>query len=243
MNLLLATLAGAALPAAAEVIDMGKPLARIALLKDGTHRYLRYLRDGEASMPVDIWTRTVTSSARGLRIHQRWDGPKGPAASTKWLDSWFEAGTLRPLTHTRITEKDGNKLVEGFAFAADKITGLQDLAGNTQLALNVASPEPAFNFETDIEFLQALPLAAGYEAVVNFYHPGGSAAPARYTFKVSGSAIIAGPSGPVDCWIVTTDYNRPGSMSTFWFAKATQQMVRNETPVGPGKVFVKALLE
>jgi hypothetical protein len=232
-----------AVPACAEVIEMGKPLARIALLKEGTHHYLRYLKEGEASAPIDIWTRTVSSGPRGLRIEQRWDSAKGPAASTKWLDSWFEPGTMRPLTHTRITEKEGKKVVEGFVFAPNKISGMQDLADNTQLALDVPSPEPAFNFETDIEFLQALPLAAGYEAVINFYHPGGSAAPARYTFKVAGSATIAGPAGPVDCWVVTTDYNRPGAVATFWFAKTTQLMVRNESTVGPNKVFIKTLLD
>jgi hypothetical protein len=30
-----------------------------------------------------------------------------------------------------------------------------------------------FNFETDMEFLQALPLAKGYEAQIVFHHPGG----------------------------------------------------------------------
>jgi hypothetical protein len=231
-----------ALQAGAEVIEMGKPLARIALVKPGTHRYLRYMQDGDASMPADIWTRKVSITARGMRIEQRWDGPP-KSASTKWIDSWFDAATFRPLSHTRITEKDGKKLVEGFVFAADKVSGMPELADNSQLALNVATPEPTFNFETDIEFMQALPLAAGYEAVVNFYHPGGAAAPARYTFKVSGSASIAGPAGPVECWVVTTDYNRPGSVSTFWFAKGSQLMVRQESAMGPGKMLVKTLIE
>jgi hypothetical protein len=234
----LALLAGSA---HAELIEMGKPLARIALLKPGTHHYLRYMQDGDAAIPADIWTRTVSITPKGLNIKQRWDAA-GKPPSTKWLDSWFEADTLRPLSHTRISEKDGKKVVEGFVFAADKITGMQDLADNTQLALNMASPEPAFNFETDIEFLQALPLAPGYEAVINFYH-GGGPAPARYTFKVSGSATIAGPAGPVDCWVVTTDYNRPGSVSTFWFAKGSQLMVRQESAIAPGKVLIKTLID
>jgi hypothetical protein len=107
-----------------------------------------------------------------MQIKQRWDAVNPP--STRQLNSWFEAGTFRPRTHEHISERDGKRVVEGFAFAPDKVTGLKDLADNTQKDLAVDSPEPAYNFETDIEFLQALPLAAGYEANINFYHPGGS---------------------------------------------------------------------
>jgi hypothetical protein len=176
---------------------------------------------------------------------QRWDGamtsPTAPG-SVKRLDSWFDTATFRPLSHVRITEKDGKKVVEGFVFAPDRVSGMQDLADNTQKALSVVSPEPTFNFETDIEFLQALPLADGYEASINFYHPGGPA-PKRYSFKVAGSETIAGPAGPVDCWVVTTDYGTPGADSKFWFAKRSQLMVRQESAPRDGKVLVKTLID
>jgi hypothetical protein len=55
-------------------------------------------------------------------------------------------------------------VVEGFVFTPERVSGMPDLADNTQAALSVASSEPTFNFETDIELLQALPLAEGYEA-------------------------------------------------------------------------------
>ena len=91
--------------------------------------------------------------------------------------------------------------------------------------------------------MQTLPLPAGYEARINFSHPGGSTPPQRYTFKVTGSHTIAGPAGPVDCWVVTTDYNRPGALTTSWFAKSTQLMVRQESQAGDGKVMVKTLID
>jgi hypothetical protein len=229
----------------ADDVNVGPPLPRFALLKEGVHRYLRFMKAGEASTPADIWTRELRFEERDgkrlLRIRQRWDGV-APAPSVRLIDSWFEAGSFRPLTHERITEREGKRVVEGFAFAPGRITGLQGLADNTQKDLAVDSPEPTFNFETDIEFLQALPLAPGYEARINFYHPGGPTPPQRYTFKVSGAATIAGPAGPVDCWVVTTDYNKPGSVSTFWFAKGTQLMLRQESKVGE-RTLVKALIE
>jgi hypothetical protein len=107
----------------------------------------------------------------------------------------------------------------------------------------MASSEPTFNFETDIEFLQTLPLAEGYEAHVNFYHPGGPTPPQRYTFRVAGSETIAGPAGPVDCWVVTTDYNQPGENATFWFAKGSQLMAREQSSPHDGKVLAKTLIE
>ncbi len=231
--------------AAVHDVDVGVELPRFSLLKEGTHRYLRYVKSGEANTPMDIWTREVRFEERDgkrlLRIRQRWDG-SGPSPSLRLLDSWFEVGSFRPLTHERISEKDGKRVVEGFAFAPDRITGLKDLAGNTQKDMSVASAEPTYNFETDMEFLQALPLAEGYVARINFYHPGGPSAPQRYTFKVAGSETIAGPGGPIECWLVTTDYNRPGSVSKFWFAKGSQVLVRQESALRD-KVLVKALIE
>jgi hypothetical protein len=177
-----------------------------------------------------------------MHIRQRWDGV-GPTPTLRLLDSWFEPGTFRPLTHERTSEKDGKRVVEGFVFAPTRVTGMKELPENTQKDLLVESPEPTYNFETDIEFLQALPLAEGYEAHINFYHPGGPSAPQRYTFRVAGTDTIAGPAGPVDCWLVTTDYNKPGTVSKFWFAKATQLMVRQESTLAGGKVLVKTMID
>jgi hypothetical protein len=236
--------------AAVHNVDVGAPLPRFSLLKPGTHHYLRYIRTADGgNVPVDIWARDVRfeerDGKRQLHIVQRWDGAMASATasgSSKRLDSWFDSATFRPLSHVRITEKDGKKVVEGFVFAPDRVSGMQDLADNTQKALSVASSEPTFNFETDIEFLQALPLADGYEASINFYHPGGPA-PKRYSFKVTGSETIAGPSGPVDCWVVWTDYGTPGADAKFWFAKSTQLMLRQESAPRDGKVLVKTLID
>ncbi|HEY5799644.1 MAG TPA: hypothetical protein VIT92_05455 [Burkholderiaceae bacterium] len=242
----------AGLPFAADaapvLVQVGQAMERFALLKEGQHRYLRYIHDNGANIPIDIWTRTVRFEARPgettklLHIVQRWDGV-GKPAPVKYLDSWFDPVTFQPLSHQRITEKDGTRVVEGFVFSADKVTGMQDLADNTQKALSVALTEPTFNFETDMEMLQTLPLAAGYEAQINFYHPGGGA-PARYTFRVAGEETIAGPSGPVPCWVVTTDYNKPGGpIGKFYFAKGTQQFVRQESVGATGRIGYKTLID
>lgn len=203
-------------PAWAVEIKVGAELPRFGMVKEGTHHWLRYVRNGEVNTPLDIWTREVRFTPDGMQIRQRWDGA---ANSVVLLDSWFDKGTFKPRTHQRIREKDGKRTVEDYVFT-----------------------EPTFNFETDIEFLQALPLSEGYEATIMFYHPGGPA-PARYTWKVAGSETIQGPQGAVDCWLLTTDYNRPGTVARFWLAKATQLLVRQEAAGPDGKVMVKTLLD
>ncbi|MBY0574787.1 MAG: DUF3108 domain-containing protein [Undibacterium sp.] len=232
--------------ASTDQIKVGQEFSRSQLLQEGVHHYLRYMKDATSNMPIDIWSREVRFEMRDgkkrMHITQRWDA-SAKSPSTKWLDSWFELNTFKPLSHQRITEKDGKRVVEGFVFNTENIVGMPDLADNTQKDLNVASPESTFNFETDVELLQMLPMANGYEASINFYHPGGKAVPARYLFKVIGEEQIAGPNGMVDCWKLTTDYNAPGSISTFWFAKKTQLMVKQESPLPDGRVLVKTMLD
>ena len=206
--------------AAISNVDVGAPLPRFALIHEGAHHYLRYMNRATPMPRSNLDPRGAFRKKRLAAAHAH-QAALGRRQSTIDAHARFivRRGTFRPRTHETIAERDGKRKVEGFAFAPDKITGMKELADNAQKDLSVDSPEPTFNFETDIEFLQALPLAAGYEANINFYHPGGRTPPQRYLFKVTGAASIAGPAGPVDCWVVTTDYNRPGSVSTFWFAK------------------------
>ncbi|MCG2582951.1 DUF3108 domain-containing protein [Massilia sp. TS11] len=226
--LLLALSASAS--AAPVALQVGQPLARFDLLKNGTHHYLRYMKNGAANQMIDIWQREVRIEGDSLRIVQRWDGN----GTLRTLDSQFERGSFRPYSHERISEKDGKRNEERFRFGPEGVT---DAAGKT-----VSGAEAPYNFETDIEFLQTLPLAKDYEVSIPFYHPGGQP-PARYVFKVQGEQTIAGPQGPVACWVVTTDYNRPNYTSTFWIAKATQLLVRQESPTADGKLLIKALID
>lgn len=254
MSLILRAAAGVALAlsvtaaaqAAVTPVPVGQPLARFDKLKPATHRYLRYKQVGETIQPLDVWTREIRiepdkAGVKRLHIVQHWDGATPGAVKT--LDSWFELKTFRPYAHVRTTTKDGQTKVEGFDFKPDRVVGLKDLPDNAQAAYDVASPQPTFNFETDMEFLQALPLAAGYEASIVFHHPGGGP-PAPYVFKVTGSEMLTSSAGgKVDCWVVTTDYNRPEMKpTTFWIAKDSQVVIKNVATAPDGSVWVKTLL-
>lgn len=233
--------------AAVTPVPVGQPLARFDKVQPATHRYLRYRQAGDTITPLDVWTREIRiepdkAGVKRLHIVQHWDGSAPGVVKT--LDSWFELGTFRPYRHERrATGRDGQTKIEGFAFLPDRIVGLKDLEGNATAAYDMASPQPAFNFETDMEFLQALPLAKGYEASVVFHHPGGEA-PAAYVFKVTGSEVLTSSAGgKVDCWVVTTDYNHPEwKPATFWLAKDSQVVIKNVSPAPDGTIWVKTLL-
>ncbi|WP_156143812.1 hypothetical protein [Sphingomonas taxi] len=227
-------------------VRVGAPLARAALLKPGTQRYLRYLvKDGHRTA-IDIWSRTVSFETRDgrrlVRVAQLWDGA-GPNGSVRREDSLMEAGTMRPIEQVRTIVRDGVTKTAAYRFDGARVTGIADRAGNDARDFAIAGSEPLFNFVPDSEWFQQLPMAAGISFVASLYDPG-SGKPDRYRFTIAGAARIAGPDGkPVDCWLMTTDYNAPEhGLTRMWFAKRTQVMIRQEGDAGPRGHFVKTLL-
>jgi hypothetical protein len=62
------------------------------------------------------------------------------------------------------------------------------------------------------------------------------------TGTVAADRLI-GPEGkPIDCWLVTADYNTGKVQSRFWFAKNGQLMLREEEPMEDGRTMLKVLL-
>lgn len=230
-------------------LHVGQPLARFALLKAGTHRYLRYKVEGDKRTLLDIWIRQLSFEEKDgrtlMRIFQRWDKANVQPGGVQLVvqDSWFEPITFRPLTHARWVTVGDKVHAAGYRFEADKVTGMQDLPDNEDKDFNTAYPEPAYNFEHDMELLQTLPLAEGYEANIEFYDAGIDPKADRYTFKVAGSNQILDWSGkPVDCWLVTADYNTGKVQSRFWFDKRSQVLIREEQQRKDGSTVVKTLL-
>lgn len=250
-RLVLGGLAAAPLAAAARAddvdrLEVGRPLERFDRLKPGVRTYLRSREKDGAHAAIDIWRREVRfediDGAPRLRIVQRWDGV-GQTPTLAERDSTFEVGTFRPLAHVRTSTRDGTRTVEGFRFTPEAVVGLPDLADNSRADFSVVCPEPMYNFETDMEMLQALPWRAGYAASIPFYHPGGGP-PARYLWRAAGEEGLTGPDGAIiSCWAVETDYNSGGaSVARFWLARTTQQLIRMESRAPDGATWRKILL-
>ena len=236
--------------AAETPVKLGQALPRFDLLKPGVHRYARYRVEGEKRALIDLWVSRISFETKDgkslMHIVQRWDevNPKPGGTRTLEQDSWFEPQTFRPLTHVRRAIKDeGPAVISGYRFLVDKVVGLADLADNSRKDFSLAYAEAAYNFEYDMELLQTLPLAKGYAADIVFYDAGIDPKADHYLFKVAGSDQIPGWDGmPVDCWLVTADYNTGSVKSRFWFDKKSQVLVREEAPLEGGGTLVKTLL-
>ncbi|MGY2733554.1 DUF3108 domain-containing protein [Sphingomonas sp. UYP23] len=230
------------------VVRVGDGLAQTRLLPSGTRRYVRYLVKPDGSRQLlDLWQRRVEraplpGSARpGLHLTQRWDSVRDN--STLIQDSWFEATTFEPVTHVRRKTKDGQTIVLGYRFSHDKVTGLIDLPDATNPTFRMALSEPSFNFEYDMELFEALPLAAGSIFDIPFYDAGIDKAPQRYRFVVARSEILSGPDRQkIDCWVLTGDYRTGKVLNSFWIAKRSHVLVREEGLGPDGSRLVKALL-
>ncbi|WP_339606946.1 hypothetical protein [uncultured Roseivirga sp.] len=135
-----------------------------------------------------------------------------------------EPETLKPVQHIRNTKQNGK---EAFSFQEMKIVGLDSATDNKQKDFNLELTEPTYNWEIDLETYSLLPMKMGYEAVMNFYHPGGSA-PSFYHLKIIGSEKLILPDGlEMDCWVLFTDYG--GTQPTkFWYTKTNQNFIKME---------------
>ena len=238
--------APAAARAPVHTLRVGDGLERFGWLRPGVRTYLRSRQNGDQHIATDIWRRetrveTIDGIER-LRIVQRWDGADQPSVLAE-RDSVFEIGTFRPLTHIRTTTRPEGRRIEAFRFTGSEVRGLEGVAGNDRAGFSQPSEEPVYNFETDLEMLQTLPLAAGYAVSIPFYHPGGGP-PARYLWKVASEEQLRGGDGrAIDCWVVETDYNAPErAPSRFWLAKSTQQVIKVRATDAQGVIHRKTLL-
>lgn len=244
LTLLLCLNLAAASPGTAAIdVRVGNALPRFDKLKDGSRTYIRYrIRKDGVSKSVDLQVKTIKREeqvgSKQLRISQHWQ----TATASLRLESLFEIGTLKPLTHERIRERVGKITKEGFRFLDEKVVGLEDMPDNSRSGFEIAAPQRPFNFEVDLETLQALPLSKGAEFRIPFYHPGGPA-PAHYTFKVVGEETVKFGGADLQCWIVSTDYNQPEKpQGKFWIEKRSQTVVRVVHPLEDGSTIVKALV-
>jgi len=120
---------------------------------------------------------------------------------------------------------------------------MPELAANERAGFDMPQGEAHYNFEYDMELLQALPLAAGRTFDIPFYDAGIDKQPDRYDFTVAGSARLKGPDGKdVDCWLVTADYKTGKVVSRFWFSKKSQVLIREEAITKDGAISIKTLL-
>ena len=231
-----------------ETLEVGKPLARFSMVVPSTRIYLRYKIAGDARETMDLWRRQISFETQdgkpAMHIAWRWDS----VIDKYWRneDSWYEPGTFRPLTVERHTNLEGKTHVSGYRYQADRIIGMAELPGNEGKELMQPATFASYNFETDMELLEALPLRKGYRVRIPFYEAGlHSDPPQYYEYDVIGEDQIANADGrAMECWVVeTAPTDADWGPTHFWITKRGQVMVREETRnLKEGWTLVKMLL-
>jgi hypothetical protein len=209
-----------------DTIRVGHKFSRINQLEIGTKQDAIYSEIDGTIRSVTIMSKTtemvIIDGKEYLSFRHRW-GNGNPEMEG---DFYYlcEPETLRPVQHIRNSKRNGK---EAFSFQGMKIVGLDSAKDNAKKDFKLDLKEPTFNWEIDLETYSVLPMKDGYEAVMNFYHPGGSA-PNFYNLKVIGSEKLILPNGSeMDCWILFTDYG--GTQPTrFWYTKVNQNFVKME---------------
>jgi hypothetical protein len=230
---------------AAAVLEVGQPLARATMLVPGVHRYARYMIADGGRQLIDIWSRRLSyedkDGKRLLRILQRWDA--ADKSYTAIFDQLFEPTTFRPLSQTQSVTRNGATKTLVVNFDGPKVDSTSDGQVGAGKPLHEKFDMSFYNFHTDMEFVQALPLKKGYAASIPFYDVG-QEPPARYTFTVSGEDTLAGADGAsIKCWLVLFQSEDPKNPPTrFWFAQRNQVLVREETNIPGQGTLVKTLL-
>ncbi len=231
-----------------ETIDVGQPLARFSQVKPSTRLYLRYKVVGDARQTIDIWRRQISfeeqDGKKRVHITWRWDSV-GDRKFVSTRDYWFEPETLRPLTITRHLVEGDKTTVSGFRYLPDRVVGLADLANNSRKDFLQLAKVTPFAFETDMELLQALPLRQHFAVRIPFYEPGpGQPEPQYYTYRVTGEDRIASADGAaIDCWMVEIASDSPDYGPTqFWLSKKSKVVIRDQTRMKDGSLFVKSLM-
>jgi hypothetical protein len=228
--------------ALAETLRVGQPLPRFDRLRPGTSRYLRYAVRNDRRTIIDMWSRTIAfepdpaTGERRLHITQLWEGSQ----SERRLDSWFEMGTFRPLSHRTSLNNATTTNVAAVLFSPDRVRGDGRVTDNSLATLDVATPMGTFNFETDMELMSTLPWREGYATRLTFYHPGGGP-PQDYAVRVTGSEPVLLGGRQVDCWVVTLEYGR-GATGRFWIAMDNQAVLKIEQRTPGQPTLYKVLL-
>lgn len=225
-----------------DVLQVGQPLARFGLIKPGVHRYARYMILGEQRKLLDVWTRRVSFETENgkpvLHVHQRWDAADGSYVAL--FDQIFETGSFRPLSQAKTVTRDGVTTTRTVKFDGAKVDTIGDGAPGAGKPLHETFPIRFYNWHTDMEFLQALPLALGYAASIPFYDAGFEP-PARYTYAVTGEDTLRAADGtPIKCWVVEFR-GKPSDSLRLWISKRGQVLVRERAATSDG-LLVKTLL-
>ena len=210
-----------------DTLRVGHQFRAFKSLERGVQRDIIYTsingKVRSVGMKIRSTADTIIDGKSYVLIKHHWE--MGDPKQNVSFEALCEAGTMRPIQHIRTSQRAGK---EAFRFLGDEIVALDTANDNSKVDFSLPLEESTYNWEIDLETYGLIPMRKGYEAVMNFYHAGGSTPPAFYSLKVEGSEKVALPDGSeLDCWVLFTDY-RGTQPTRFWYTKKGQNFVKME---------------
>lgn len=214
------------------------------VLKEGTHRYLVYFKQGKDAprSQTQFWTRTIERTEQAgkpvIKITQLWE-----YKDSVWhtVTSVCDAKSFQPITNeswwkaTPLTTVDMEKkqvMVNNVALSdADTAKRNQTIWSS----FKTVGDKYVLNWHLDLEVFPTLPFKTGVTFLIPFYDPGTVVPVMEVAYTVTGTATLSGyDNQQVDCWIM--EHESAGNKEVFWISKKTKEVLKLEQEVN-GKVY------
>jgi len=247
LSLIISILFGSMLHAnaqSADTIKITEKNINTDYLREGTHRYLVYVKmNKNASRTfVQFWTRKIEKTTIGdrpvIKISQEWEDKDTVIHTTT---SVSDAKTLKPITHEYWWKQRGSGFVdiEKKELVLNGIKVLEDDSSKARrvslAALHSCDGKFFFNWHLDLETFPILPYKKGLSVSIPFYEPGFSTPLTEVVYTVSGSGELTGYNDQkIDCWILS--HEEKGNKEVFWISKKTREVLKLEQEIN-GKTY------
>jgi hypothetical protein len=222
----------------ADTLTITAAHVKTAVLREGTHRYLVYIKMGKNAnrTQTQFWTRTIARTTDNglpvIAITQVWEDKDTIIHTTRSL---CDAATLRPVHHESWWKQRGSGVFDFTrqTAAVNNIT-LSDTDTTRQRrqalqGFREACATYMLNWHLDLETFPILPYKKGITFLVPFYEPGYTG-PAMVAYTVSGSGTLTGYNNQsIDCWLLT--HESKGNKEVFWISKKTKEVLKLEQEI------------
>lgn len=216
------------------------------VLRDGTHRYLVYIKINKDApkTQTQFWTRTIKRTTDNgvsvIQIDQEWQDKDSIMHVVR---SVSDAKTMQPLYHNTwwkwpvsrsantfttirtVVDFQRNEVLYNEQKLSDADTARQ--AKRIWEGYKSTAGKFFLNWHLDLEIFPLLPFRNGVTFSIPFYDPGTASGYQDVYYTVTGSAMLEGYNDQkIDCWLLT--HEEKGNKEIYWISKKTKEVLKLE---------------
>ncbi len=217
-------------------------------LKEGTHRYLVYLKSDKTSLRThtQILTRaikrTTYSGAPAIEVTQVWEDKD---SNTHLVRSVSAERTMQPLYHKAWWKIPASMGEAGKSPNEAEVELLNKSINYQGVGFKEADAKPSklvwsgyqsstgkffLNWHLGLETFPLLPYKKGVTLVIPLFYPGTSFHYQEVAYTVTGSGQITGNNNQkIDCWLLV--HESKDRKEVFWISKKTKEVLALEQEI------------